>query len=63
MVAHAQQVIDVSRCSVTSGLRTQRVVLQVHGPQALPVSVIAARSSAFALLIERGLAVPLAVSA
>jgi hypothetical protein len=63
MLAHAQQVIDVSRCPVTSRLRAQRVVFQVQGSQALPVRVIATRCRALAMLIEHGLAVPLALSA
>ena len=63
MLAHAQQVIDVSRSPVTTGLRAQRVALQVQGSQASPVGVIATRYGAFATLIERGLALPLALSA
>jgi hypothetical protein len=63
MLTHAQHVIDVSRYPVTAGLRAQRVALQVEGSQALPVGVIATRCGALAALIERGLAVTLAISA
>jgi hypothetical protein len=55
--------IDVGRCPVTTGLRAQRVLFQEQGSQALPVGAIATRCGAFTMLIERGLAVPLAVSA
>jgi hypothetical protein len=63
MLAYAQQVIDVSRCGVAAGLRAQRVALQVQGSQALPVGIIATRCGAFAMLVKRGLAVPLALNA
>src|SRR5262245_42418093 len=63
VLAHAQQVIDVGRYQVTAGLRAQRVALQVQGSQASPVGVIATRCGAFAMLIERSLAVPLLLSA
>ena len=63
MLAHAQHVIDVSRYPVTSGLRAQRIALQVQGSQASPVGIIATRCGAFAMLIERSLALPLALSA
>ena len=63
MLAHAQQVIDVGRYPVTTGLRTQRVAFQEQDSQPLPVGAIAARRGAFAMLIEHGLAEPLALSA
>jgi hypothetical protein len=63
MLAYAQQVVDVSRCSVTTGLRAQWIALEVQGSQALPVGVIAACCGAFAMFVERGLAVPLALNA
>jgi hypothetical protein len=63
MLAYAKQVIDVGRYRVTAGLRAQRVALQVQRSQALPVGVIATRCGAFAMLIKRSLAVPLALSA
>lgn len=63
MLADAQQMIDVGRSPVTVRLRAQRVAIQVQGSQALPVGTIATRCGALAVLIERGLAVPLAISA
>ena len=63
MLAHAQQVIDVGRCPLTAGFRAKRVALQVQGSQALPVGVIATRCGVLTMLIERGLAEPLALSA
>jgi hypothetical protein len=63
MLAYAQHMIDVGRQTMTAGLRAHRVAFQVKGSQALPVGVIAARCGALAMLIESGLAVPLALSA
>ena len=63
MLADAQQVIDVGRSPETVRLRAQRMALQVQGSEALPVGAIATSCGAWAMLIERGLAVPLAISA
>ena len=63
MLTDAQQMVDVGRYPVTVRLGAQRVALQVQGSQALPVGVIATSCGAWAMLIERGLALPLAISA